>query len=125
MPSSDLIALAQNYLTQEDIKAETDLITVLPAEEVEYTVSMTYKVSQRDSEQATAIQTAVEQAVDDYIKSIHTSFGNAINPEMLQKAAYAAGAASVTVTSPSYTALASYEVAKCTSKTVTYAGLLT
>ena len=125
LPSSDLIALAQNYLTQEDIKAETDLITVLPAEEVEYTVSMTYKVSQRDSEQATAIQTAVEQAVDDYIKSIHTSFGNAINPEMLQKAAYAAGAASVTVTSPSYTALASYEVAKCTSKTVTYAGLLT
>ena len=88
-------------------------------------MDMTYKISQRDSEQATAIQAAVEKAVDDYITSIHTSFGNAINPEMLQKAAYSAGAASVTVTSPVYTALETYEVAKCTSKTVTYAGLLT
>lgn len=125
LPSADLIALAQECLTDPDIKAETDLITVLPAEEVEYTVDMTYKISQRDSEQATAIQAAVEKAVDDYITSIHTSFGNAINPEMLQKAAYSAGAASVTVTSPVYTALETYEAAKCTSKTVTYAGLLT
>lgn len=125
LPSEDLIALAQKVLTSDDVKAETDLITVLPAEEVEYTVDMTYKISQRDSEQATAIQAAVEKAVDDYITSIHTSFGNAINPEMLQKAAYSAGAASVTVTSPVYTALETYEVAKCTSKTVTYAGLLT
>ena len=125
LPSQDLIDLAEECLTDPDIKAETDLITVLPAEEVSYTINMSYKISQRDSEQATAIQAAVEQAVDDYIKSIHTSFGNAINPEMIQKAAYEAGAASVTVTSPVYTALASYEVAKCTSKTVTYAGLLT
>ena len=125
LPSQDLIDLAPEVLTDPDIKAETDLITVLPADEVSYTVDMSYKISQRDSEQATAIQAAVEQAVDDYIKSIHTSFGNAINPEMIQKAAYEAGAASVTVTSPEYTALESYEVAKCTSKTVTYAGLLT
>jgi len=124
LPSQDLIDLATEVLTAPDVKAETDLITVLPAEEVEYTIEMSYKISQRDSEQATAIQAAVEKAVDDYITSIHTSFGNAINPEMLQKVAYYAGAASVTVTSPEYTALASYEVAKCTEKTVVYGGLL-
>lgn len=124
LPSEELISLAQECLTQDDVKAETDLITVLPAEEVEYSVSMTYKVSQRDSEQATAIQTAVEAAVDEYIESIRTSFGRAINPEMLQAAAYRAGAASVTVLSPSYEALESFEIAKCTGKTVTYNGLL-
>lgn len=125
LPSQDLIDLATDYLTQDDIKAETDLITVYPAEEVEYTVDMTYKISQKDSEQATAIQAAVEQAVDDYITSLKTSLGNAINPEMIQAAAYRAGAASVTVTAPSYTSLESYEIGKCTSKTVTYGGLLT
>ncbi len=125
LPSEDLIDEVEDYLTSDDIKAETDLIEVLAAEEVEYTLTMSYKISQKDSEQATAIQTAVEKAVNDYIDSIKTSLGNAINPEMIQAAAYQAGAASVTVTYPVYTSLASYEVAKCTSKTITYSGLLT
>ena len=124
LPSSDLIDEVEDYLTSDDIKAETDLITVLPAQEVDYTLSMTYKISQRDSEQATAIQTAVEQAVDNYIDSIKTSLGRAINPEMIQAAAYQAGAASVTVSAPAYVSLDTFEVAKCTSKTITYAGLL-
>lgn len=125
LPSEDLLDMVEEYITQDDIKDTTDLITVLPAEEVEYTVSMTYKVSQRDSEQSTAIQAAVAEAVDEYIASIHNSFGKAINPEMLAAAAYGAGAASVTITSPVYTSLDEYEIAKCTSKTVTYNGLLT
>ena len=124
LPSADLISLCQEYLTKDDIKAETDLITVRAAEQVEYAISMTYKVSQRDTEQAASIQTAVEAAVDEYIESIGTAMGIPINPEMIQKAAYQAGAASVTVSSPSYVSLAPYEVAKCTGKTLTYAGLL-
>ena len=125
LPSEALIELVEEKLTQDDIKDTTDLVTVYAAEEVSYTVNMSYKISQRDSEQATAIQAAVEAAVDKYIDSIHTSLGQAINPEMLQKAAYQAGAASVTVTYPEYTSLEAYEVAKCTSKTVTYGGILT
>ncbi len=124
LPSADLIALCQDYLTKEEIKAETDLITVYAAEQVEYAIDITYKISQRDTEQAAAIQTAVDKAIDDYIESIGTVMGIAINPEMIRKVAYDAGAASVTLTSPAYRSLASYEVAKCTSKTVTYDGLL-
>lgn len=124
LPSADLIALCQEYLTKDDIKAETDLITVYAAEEVEYTIEMTYKISQRDTEKVTAIQEAVAAAVDEYIESIGTVMGIPINPEMIQKAAYQAGAASVTVTSPAYESLQPYEVAKCTSKTITYQGLL-
>lgn len=124
LPSADLITLCQEYLTQEEIKAETDLITVYAAEQVEYTIDMTYKVSQRDTEQAAAIQTAVEEAVNDYIEAVGTKMGIPINPEMIRKAAYDAGAASVTISSPSYISLQPYEVGKCTSKTVTYNGLL-
>lgn len=127
LPSQSLIDEVQAYLTQDNIKDTTDLIEVLPAEEVEYTVNVSYKISQRDSEQATAIQTAVEEAVDGYISEIGTTLGEssaAINPEMLAAAMYKAGAASVTITAPVYTSLAEYEVAKCTSKTVTYNGIL-
>ena len=124
LPSQSLIDLATDYLTQANIKAETDNITVLPAEQVSFTLGMSYKISQRDSEQATAIQTAVEEAINAYIDSISTQMGVAINPEMIQAAAYQAGAASVTVSSPSYTSVDEYEVAKCTSKTITYNGIL-
>jgi len=125
LPSQDLIDQVEAHITQDDIKDATDLVTVLPAEEVEYTVSLTYKISQRDTERVTEIQEAVEEAIDEYIRSINVQMGLPINPEMLQKAAYQAGAASVTIASPSYTSLAEYEIAKCTSKTVTYNGLLT
>ena len=124
LPSEALIDEVETYLTQDDIKDATDLVTVAAAEEVSYTVTMTYKISQKDTERVSEIQTAVEKAVDEYIDSIHTSLGKAINPEMIQAAAYQAGAASVTVTAPVYTSLDAQEVAKCTSKTVTYNGLL-
>jgi phage-related baseplate assembly protein len=124
LPSQDLIDQVEAHITQDDIKAATDLVTVLSAEEVEYTVDLSYKISQRDTEKVTEIQEAVNEAIDEYIRSINVEMGLPINPEMLQKAAYQAGAASVTITSPSYASLEEYEIAKCTSKTVTYDGLL-
>lgn len=124
LPSADLIALCQEYLTKEEIKAETDLITCYAAEQVEYSLEMTYKISQRDTEKATAIQEAVEKAIDDYITEIKSKMGISVNPEMFRKVAYEAGAASVTVTSPEYISFEPYQVAKCTGKSITYQGLL-
>lgn len=124
LPSADLRALALEYLTQPGVKAVTDNVSVLSAVQQTYTIDMTYKIAVADRTRITEIQTAVNEAVDDYIKEIGYMMGKPINPEMLRKAAYMAGAASVTVNYPAYTNLAGYQTAVCSSKTVTYDGLL-
>jgi phage-related baseplate assembly protein len=52
-----------------------------------------------------------------------TKIGRDINPDELVKLVKEAGAKRVVVTSPVFTTIASGEVAKLTSQTVTYGGL--
>lgn len=124
LPSEELIEMTEKYLTQNNIKALTDKITVKPAERVEYSINLTYKVSKPDQTRASEIKENVEAAIDEYIDSIGLKMGKAINPEMLKKVAYVAGASSVEVVSPAYNEIAEYEVAYLKDKTITYGGIL-
>ena len=125
LPSQDLLDTVKEYLDQKSIKPVTNNITTYSAVRKSYTLNLTYKISQADYANAAAIQAAVEQAIDDYIAKLGSKMGVDINPEMFAKVAYQAGAAQVTVTYPAaYTSLEKYEVPYCTSKTVTYGGII-
>lgn len=125
LPSADLLTAVKAYLDQKNIKPVTNNITTYSAVRKNYTVDISYKISPADYTEAAAIQARVAQAVDDYIAALGSKMGTDINPEMFKKVCYDAGAATVTVTYPSaYTTVAKYEVPYCTSKTVTYAGIL-
>lgn len=124
LPSTALKDLVLEYLTKPGVKPVTDSVSVLSAVQQTYTIDMSYKIAVADRTRITEIQAAVNEAVDEYIKEIGYVMGKPINPEMLRKVAYTAGAASVTVNYPAYTNLASYQTAVCTSKTVAYDGLL-
>lgn len=124
LPTEDLIDITTEYLNKDTIKAITDNITVRAASQVQYSINMKYKILKADQTRATEIQASVDKAVDDYIKEIGLAMGNPINPEMLRKAAYVAGAASCEIISPDFEELKPYEVAVCTSKNVAYDGLL-
>jgi len=125
LPSDELLAVALEYLLQERIRAVTDHITTDAAVRAHYQVAMTYKVADSDYATLSAIRESVESAVHAYISEAGSKMGTAINPEMLKKAAYSAGAASVEVESPAeYRKLEKWEVPYCESCAVEYGGLL-
>lgn len=122
-PDSTTIAGLQAYLNDDTIRPMTDIVTVAAPTEVSYTISLTYYINRSDSAQAVAIQTAVEQAVSDYVKW-QRSIGKDINPSKLTALIMAAGAKRVTLTAPTYTAVGATSVAALSgTPSVSYGGL--
>lgn len=122
-PDSTTIAGLQAYLNDDTIRPMTDIVTVAAPTEVSYTISLTYYINRSDSAQAVAIQTAVEQAVSDYVKW-QRSVGKDINPSKLTALIMAAGAKRVTLTAPTYTAVGATSVAALSgTPSVSYGGL--
>ena len=101
----------------------TDHITVDAPDTVDYAINMTYYINQSDSASAVTIQTAVNNAVSEYINWQKTKIGRDINPDELIKLVKEAGAKRVVVTSPVFTQIDADEVGNLTTQTVTYGGL--
>ena len=81
---------------------------------------MTYYINRSDSARAVAIQAAVAQAVEEY-KTWQRTIGRDVNPSQLAAMVMEAGAKRVTVTAPTFAAVAATKVAALTgSATVTY-----
>ena len=124
LPDDDLLELVKEYLSREDIKGTTDKIETYAAEQVVYSVDMTYKISKSDQARANEIKRDVEEAVHNYINEAGREMGHAINPEMIKKSAYIAGASSVDVTEPSFREISESQVAICESINITYGGVV-
>ena len=69
------------------------------------------------------IRAAVSEAVDDYKRWQKEKMGRDIDPQELIRLCKNAGAKRLVITTPTFASLNSHTVAKCTSTTVTYAGL--
>lgn len=122
-PDSTTIAGLQAYLNDKTIRPMTDIVSVAAPTEVTYTIGLTYYINRSDSAQAVAIQTAVGQAVSDYVKW-QRSIGKDINPSKLTALVMAAGAKRVTLTAPTYTAVGATAVAALSgTPSVSYGGL--
>lgn len=122
-PDSTTIAGLQAYLNDKTIRPMTDIVSVAAPTEVTYTIGLTYYINRSDSAQAVAIQTAVEQAVSDYV-TWQRSIGKDINPSKLTALVMAAGAKRVTLTAPTYTAVGATAVAALSgTPSINYGGL--
>ena len=85
---------------------------------------MTYYIARADATQATAIQTAVADAVAAYELWQRSKLGRDINPSELIRRVMAAGALRVFVTTPAHTVLTAAQVAiPSTAAVVTFGGL--
>lgn len=85
--------------------------------------NLTYYINRSDSARAVAIQAAVAQAVEEY-KTWQRTIGRDVNPSQLAAMVMEAGAKRVTVTAPTFAAVAATKVAALAgSATVTYGGL--
>ncbi|MFQ9474034.1 MAG: hypothetical protein ACLR0P_13420 [Oscillospiraceae bacterium] len=92
-------------------------------EEVNTPSTRTYYINRSDSAKAVTIQAAVAQAVADY-QTWQRAIGRDINPSKLVALVMAAGAKRVTVTAPTYTAVAATKVSALQGEAViSYGGL--
>lgn len=123
LPSESMILGVQKFLADEQIRPLTDRPTVKAPDTVDYKVNVKYFVNQSDLKKVDTIKAAVEAAVDDYIVWQRSKIGRDINPSQLIQQMVSAGAKRVEVTLPVFQVIGKANVAKLSSKTVTYGGL--
>lgn len=117
-----MISGLQAYLSGKTIRPMTDKLTVKAPEEVTYSINLTYYINRSDSARAVAIQAAVARRGG--YKTWQRTIGRDVNPSQLAAMVMEAGAKRVTVTAPTFAAVAATKVAALTgSATVTYGGL--
>ena len=130
IPNSGVVNSLQEYLQDSNIRPLTDQVTVAVPTAQTFTVNLTYYINRSDSKKAASIQTAVAEAVNEYIEWQTTEIGKDINPSELIKRVIIAGAKRVTITSPIFTTVGDTSVAQIALNdsgnpdvTVTYGGL--
>lgn len=121
VPDSTMITKITNFLT--DKRPLTDNLTVQAPTATNYTIVFTYYIDIANSAQATTIQTAVTNAVNEYVAWQQSALGKDINPDELRKRVLNAGANRTVVTTPAYTTLALDKYAHNTAITITYGGV--
>lgn len=102
----------------------TDEVTVSAAETKQYDINLTYYISKSRATEEAAIQSAVNQAVGNFIDAQKKQLGGNLNPDDLRDAMREAGAYRMDITSPVFTSLQPQEVAVADKLSVTYGGLL-
>lgn len=123
LPGEEIIHGLQEYLSADDIRPLTDIVTVKAPEVKKFSVDLAYYINKSDSASALTIQAEVEAAVNDYVKWQTTEIGKDINPSELIRRVMAAGAKRVEVTSPVFTTVSNVEVAQIENQAVNYGGL--
>lgn len=122
IPDSKVIAEVEEGLSADDIRPLTDIVTAKGPTKSNYDIKLTYYINKSDSNQAVAIQTAVNEAIEEY-KKWQQKIGRDINPSKLIQLIIGAGAKRTSVTKPLYTAVNDYDIAIAANTEVTYGGL--
>ncbi len=123
LPGQEILDLVYDKLNKNTVRPLTDVVRVHAPTQLNYDIDATYYISQDDSSSAAQIISAVETAVDDYIKWHGEKLGRDLNPSELIYRLKAAGVKRVDVQSPVYTEISEASVAVPVNVNVTYAGL--
>jgi phage-related baseplate assembly protein len=123
IPGQEILDRVLATCSDRKVRPLTDFVQVLAPETVSYDIDLTYWISTKDSSVATAIQTRVQQAIDEYKLWQKSKLGRDIDPSELIARVKNAGAKRVAVTSPVYQAVGVHQVAVENLITVTYGGL--
>lgn len=123
LPEAAMLTAVEAVLSADSVRPLTDTVDALAPSTVAFNVNVTYYIHTDDSPQATELRAAIEDAVDDYINWQVSAIGRDVNPSELIQSMMNAGAKRVTVTSPTYAAVSTTEVASLGTQTITYGGL--
>jgi phage-related baseplate assembly protein len=123
LPTASLIAEVQDYLDDDKIRPLTDHLTVLAPTAQTFDINLSYYINKSDTDKAVSIQTAVLQAVANYITWQTGTIGRDINPSVLTQMLVEAGAKRVEISSPVFTEVPTGSVARVGEQTITYGGI--
>lgn len=123
LPNENFLTLLKNYLNDGTKKPLTDLITVSAPTVESYNIQFTYYINNSDRNIASQIQTAVTDAVNDYVQWQDTKIGRDIVPDELIKRVINAGAKRVVLTSPTFDTVADNNIAHHGTINITYGGI--
>lgn len=125
LPSAAFLQEVEGYLSSEEIRPLTDEVHAKSPTASSYSVNVDYYVLQSDAVRLSAIQEAVQAAVNDYVTWQQAKIGRDINPDELIKRVREAGASRIlhSTLTPAFQTLTKSEVAQCSSVAVTFKGL--
>lgn len=123
MPGQEIIDVVANILNTRNIRPLTDHVTVLAPEKLSYDIDLTYWIDKDDATNATAIKTAIDQAVNAYIAWQKEKLGRDLNPTELIYRLRSAGAKRVEVVNPVFTVVAKGQIAIMDALDVKFGGL--
>ena len=123
LPSQEVLNAVLKVCSAEDIRPDTDYVSVKSPAAVNYVLDMTYWIDASNAGYAGYITSAVSSAVNDWIQWERQSLGRDINPSELTHRVLSAGAKRCEVRSPVFRVLKDYEVGMCVNSNIEYGGL--
>lgn len=123
IPNSAFLSELKESLSSDTERPLTDKVETKAPSEKTYSINFEYYIDKVDSSTVESIKSNVNSAVINYQSWQKNKLGKDINPDELIKLVKEAGAKRLVLTSPVYNNLEPFEVAKCTSVSVTYKGL--
>lgn len=122
IPGPELLSIVKEACNDRSIRPLTDYVQVKAPEAVQYDINLTYYIDKINVAQASAIQTAVTAAVDDYITWQKSKLGRDINPSELISLIMQTGVKRVEVQKPVFTKLEDTQIAQEQSVNVNLGG---
>ena len=123
MPSQEVLARVYETCSADNVRPDTDYVSVLSPEPVNYELNVHYWIDESNSSRSSYIQALVEQAVNDWILWQRKSLGRDINPSELTARIINAGAKRCEVIAPNFRVLDAWQVAVCVNQVIAYEGL--
>lgn len=123
IPNSAFLTELEEALSAKSERPLTDKVEAKAPSEKTYSINYEYYIDNSNANLVESIKSGVTAATSEYEIWQKNKLGKDINPDELIKLVKEAGAKRLVITSPVYTTLKEYEVAKCTSVSVTYKGL--
>lgn len=123
IPTSTMLTEISSICNDKKIRPLTDNVNVSAPSVVDFDVTATYYIDSSNAAEVTEIQTAVSQAVSDYVLWQKSKLGRDINPSELIRQMVNAGAKRISVMAPTYTAVTKKQVAIANTPTITFGGV--
>lgn len=123
IPGQEILDAVDKVCSADKVRPLTDKVVVKAPTAVSYSIDVTYMVDGANKAGASAIQTAVTAAVQDYIAWQKARLGRDIDPSKLYQLTVDAGAARVQVTAPVLTTVSPDQVATAGTVNVKFGGV--
>jgi len=120
-PTTEILSLVENILTDEEIRPLTDQVIVEPPEKIDFTIQVS--VTLYNFADADSVTAEINSKLDEYIKNLKSKLGKDIVPTQiiaLLNSIY--GVYKVDLTAPLFTEIDEHQWANCTVYNISIAG---